>query len=224
MEYWDSKNRNAQGVLMRGKELVWRTLFDRAHAGHRRWPSLEELSYYAGVPKTTTHRVIQRLSEIGAVTPLLGGGFSVTSPDKVLTLMCAARDLAADTILITTVSEVDRFLAHYKNPYALGGPDAAVAHLPRRENTVAHISKRLLYLPHDVAMSLDAVPGGDVSVLTLDERASVEWVTGFSSLGQTYADLFAMPGWQASEFRYALRDTYFSGRDWEEEGTDVSLD
>jgi len=201
---------------MRGKELVWRTLFDRAHSGQRRWPSLEELSYYAGVPKTTTHRVVHRLSEIGAVAALLGGGFSVTSPDKILTLMCAARDLDADTIRVTTVSAVDRFLSRHKGPYALGGPDAAVAHLPRKENTVAHFSRRLLYLPPETATSLDSVAGGDVTVLHLDERASVEWVDGFSSLGQTYADLFAMPGWQASEFRYALRDAHFAGRDWEE--------
>lgn len=209
---------------MRGKELVWRTLFDRAHAGQRRWPNLDELSYYADVPKTTTHRVVQRLAEIGAVTPLLGGGFAVTSPDKVLTLMCAARDLKADTLLITTVDHVDRLLEHYTGPYALGGPDAAVAHMPRRENTVAHISERLLYLPLDGAQLLGSAPDGDVTVLALDQRASIDWHDSFSSLGQTYADLFAMPGWQASEFRYALRDQYFIGRDWEEETGLAPLD
>lgn len=49
-------------------------------------------------------------------------------------------------------------------------------------------------------------------ILKLDSRASLDW-DGYSSFTQTYTDLFATPGWQASEFRLALRDMFLSGRD-----------
>lgn len=51
----------------------------------------------------------------------------------------------------------------------------------------------------------------------MDERAAKTW-TGYSSVAQTYADLFATPGWQASEFRKALRDRFVRDREWEQAG------
>jgi hypothetical protein len=49
----------------------------------------------------------------------------------------------------------------------------------------------------------------------MDRRAEREWLSGYTSFAQTYVDLFATPGWQASEFRLALHDRFLRGRDWD---------
>ena len=73
-----------------------------------------------------------------------------------------------------------------------------------------------MYLPASV--NLTTLPAGkEVRVLSMDKRAAKTW-NGFSSLAQTYADLFATPGWQASEFRKALRDSFLRDREWDQEG------
>lgn len=54
---------------------------------------------------------------------------------------------------------------------------------------------------------------GNVTLLLADPRAARTWGT-HTSFAQTYTDLFATPGWQASEFRLALCDRFFSTADW----------
>lgn len=51
----------------------------------------------------------------------------------------------------------------------------------------------------------------------MDKRAMKTW-DGYSSVAQTYADLFATPGWQASEFRTALRERFVPAREWNQAG------
>jgi hypothetical protein len=46
------------------------------------------------------------------------------------------------------------------------------------------------------------------------ERALRSWPAGFTSKAQTYADLFAQPGRQSSEFRGALWRDWFAFDDW----------
>lgn len=62
----------------------------------------------------------------------------------------------------------------------------------------------------------------EVLLMPLDVVAQRQWRTGFTSWTQTYADLFASPGWQASEFRRAMNRERFATDDWAriEEGAD----
>ena len=46
--------------------------------------------------------------------------------------------------------------------------------------------------------------GEEVRVVRIDPRAQRNWTNGFTSLAQTYADLFASPGRSADELRRAL--------------------
>jgi len=95
---------------------------------------------------------------------------------------------------------------------AFGGTDAAV-HWLGGVNTVAGKGVRLIYADVDLAHGL--VQGDEVRVVSRDKVAARSWRDGFSSVAQTYADLFAMPGWQASEFRLALHSRLFGRADWE---------
>lgn len=62
---------------------------------------------------------------------------------------------------------------------------------------------------------LEGLPGGDGAlVLAADARSLRSWAEGYTSRAQTYADLFAQPGWQASEFRRALWREWFAVDDW----------
>lgn len=71
----------------------------------------------------------------------------------------------------------------------------------------------MVYVPFDTDLN-GLPPGDDARVITVDQRTLARWGDGFTSAAQTYADLFAQPGWQASEFRRALWREWFAIDDW----------
>lgn len=203
---------------MKGNELVWRTLVDGALRERRSWRNVGDLAFAAGTAPSTTYLALERLSEIGAVRRY-SSGFSTVSPEKVLTLLCAWRNVKRDTLATTTLASIGPFLNTDRNPYALGGTDAANALLGGKIPVLGG-SLHIVYLPKTTNLSA-LHPGNEVTVLSMDRRAQVDW-DGLSSVAQTIADLFAMPGWQATETRLALRDHYFSDRDWHQSGDDFA--
>jgi len=197
---------------VKGNELVWRAIADAALQDERRWKNYGDLAYKAGAPASTAQLACRKLIDIGAIRPLPRGGFSTVSPEKVLTVLCAWRNLQRDQIAWTTRAGAER-AASMDPSCAVGGAEAAIFHLGGK-NTVADISTRILYVSHPEPLA--PLPEGDeVLILRMDRRAALDW-DGYSSPAQTYADLFASPGWQASEFRYAMRDKLFAGRDWDQ--------
>lgn len=199
---------------MKGNELVWRALADRALEGQRTWRNVADLAYEAGVPSTTAYLALERLESNGTIDRYSRGGLAVVSIDKLLTMLCAWRNLERDTLAWTTLESIAPLLDGNAGPYALGGADAATAILNGR--AVADFSEHIVYLPASAKVT-DLPAGREVRVLSMDKRAAKTW-SGFSSLAQTYADLFATPGWQSSEFRNALRDSFVRDREWDQEG------
>lgn len=51
----------------------------------------------------------------------------------------------------------------------------------------------------------------------MNPLAARTWRSGYASIAQTYADLWASPGWQAAEFTRALKAKVFSEADWEQQ-------
>lgn len=195
---------------MKGNELVWRTLVDRAFDGVRSWKNVGDLAFESGVAESTAYLALDKLRSIGAVTAYPGGGLSVTSPEKTLTMLCSRRDLARDTVAMTSIAGVTE--AMERGRYAIGGPDAAKSHLG--DVHVSDYSDRIMYLTiPDATWALPA--GNEVRVLIMDARAEVEWSDGYASKAQTIADLFATPGWQASEYRVAMMERFVQPRDWD---------
>lgn len=143
------------------------------------------------------------------------------SPQKVLVLLSAYRNLVHDTMAVTTTEAINELLVSRPADVTLGGADAAIHWLGGR-NTVATVSTRLVYvdevLPAESGMTL--APGDEVRVVVRDAVARRTWSSGFTSLAQTYADLFAMPGWQAAEFRAALDRRLFAEPDWDQKARD----
>lgn len=199
---------------MKGNELVWRTLADRALEGQRTWQNVADLAYEAGVPSTTAYLALERLESNGTVDRYSRGGLAVVSIDKMLTMLCAWRNLERDTLAWTTREGIGPVLDSKVGPYALGGADAANAILNGR--AVADFREHIVYVPTSVNLT-DLPAGKEVRVLSMDKRAERTW-NGYSSLAQTYADLFATPGWQASEFRAALRHSFVREREWDQDG------
>lgn len=137
------------------------------------------------------------------------------SPEKVLIMLSAYRNLKQDTIASTTLSAGQMLAETAPSAVTFGGTDAAV-HWLGGTNTVADKGMRLLYVDPDASVS--ALPAGsEVQLVTRDDAAARSWRSGYSSVAQTYADLFALPGWQASEFRAALHERLFTGADWDQE-------
>jgi hypothetical protein len=192
-------------------DAVWRTLADAALAGQREWSSAADLAWKAGVGEKLAYKALTKPTEIGAVTrhrpPV--GGFSTTDPERVLTLLAANRTLRGAR---HTTLDAAQQLATTLADYAIGGTRAAVHHLGGR-NTVADHAAAILYTPSDTDTS--ALPEGEGAlVFTVDEATLRGWDDGYTSPAQTYADLFAQSGWQASEFRRQLWRTWFGTDDW----------
>ena len=198
---------------MKTNELVWRTLADAALAGRREWPDLGALAAAVDAPVSSTHQALGRLVDIGAVQTRRRGGIVVVSPDRVLLTFAANRNLIRDTIAMTSLHAAQSLTNEHPSAVAFGGTDAAV-HWLGGVNTIADKGVRLIYADTDVAQGL--AEGDEVRVVSRDRVAARAWRDGFSSVAQTYADLFAMPGWQASEFRVALHSWLFERADWDQ--------
>lgn len=194
---------------MRATDAVWRTLADAALSGRREWKNTGDLAWEAGTGEKLAYKAMLRPAEIGAVTRHPGGGFSVTDPERVVMLLAAARSLG--DARRTTFAAVQSLLAGAPE-YAIGGTRAAAHHLGGR-NVIADHGPAIAYVA--AGLSLVALPpGGEALVFEADRHALAAWRDGFTSPAQTYADLFAQPGWQASEFRRALWRAWFSVDDW----------
>lgn len=198
---------------MKTNEIVWRTLAEGALAGRREWPDLSALAAAVDAPVSSTHQALGRLVEIGAVQTRRRGGVIVVSPEKVVLTMAVNRNLIRDTVAMTTLSAAQSLTNEHPSAIAFGGTDAAL-HWLGGVNTIADKGTRLIYADAGVTQGL--ANGEEVRVVSRDRVAARVWREGYSSVAQTYADLFAMPGWQASEFRAALHSRLFERADWEQ--------
>lgn len=167
----------------------------------------------AGVGEKLAYKASTRLTTIDAVTRHAGGGFSVTDPERALAIAAARHSLADGRSATPAAAQglVDRVGAH-----AVRGTRAAVHHLGG-SNSIADHGPGIVYIPDDV--ELDVLTRGltrchDVLVITTDVRSPRTWPDGHASKAQTSTDLFAQPGWQASELRRALWKAWFSVDDW----------
>lgn len=141
-------------------------------------------------------------------------GYAVVSPEKLLDALAANRNLQADTMVSTTLEAAQEFLQDDAFTYALSGANAAV-HQLGGINTVASLGRRIIYT--NQSLHQGDFPGGDEAIiLKMDTIAMKTWLSGYASPAQTYADLWASPGWQAAEFFRALRAKYFAEADWEQ--------
>jgi DNA-binding transcriptional regulator YhcF (GntR family) len=199
---------------MKNVEIVWRTLADAALDGQRNWNSIGGIADAASVAPSTTHQALGRLVDIGAVRANPRRGYTVVSQEKLLEAFAAHRNLRADTMVSTTLLAAQAFLDGPEVDYALSGSSAAVHYLGGR-NTVADLGRRIVYTSR--ALTQDNFPSGDeVIILTQDPVAARSWRSGYASPAQTYADLWASPGWQAAEFIRALKAKFFTDADWEQ--------
>lgn len=196
---------------MKHTDAVWRTLVDNALAGRREWSSAAELAWEAGVGQQLAYKALTKPSEIGAVTRHRppAGGFSVTDPERVLMLFSASRTLREARM---TTLEAAQQLTEDLAEYGIGGTRAAVHHLGG-QNTIADHAPAIVYAP--TGTDVAGLPEGKGAlVVSIDSATLRGWSDGYASPAQTYADLFAQAGWQASEFRRALWRMWFSTDDW----------
>lgn len=196
---------------MKQTDAVWRTLVDNALADRREWTSAAELAWRAGVGEKLTYKALVKPIEIGAVIRHRppAGGFSVTDPERVLALFAASRTLRDAR---RTTLEAAQRLTDSIAEYAISGTRAAVHHLGGR-NTIADHAPAIIYTPLETELS-ELPDGSGALVFTIEAATLREWEAGYASPAQTYADLFAQAGWQASEFRRALWRRWFSTDDW----------
>jgi hypothetical protein len=198
---------------MKNVEIVWRTLADAALEGQRDWASIGDIADAASVAPSTTHQALGRLVDIGAIRANPRRGYTVVSPEKLLEAFAAHRNLRADIMVSTTLNAAQELLDNTKVDYALSGSTAAVHYIGGR-NTIADLGRRIVYTPHRLSQN-DFPVADEVIILTEDPLAARTWRSGYASLTQTYADLWASPGWQAAEFTRSLKAKLFTDADGE---------
>lgn len=197
---------------MKKNEIVWRTLADAAIRGQRHWSGLNELVSRSEVTKPTVYQALSRLFDLGVVRQERRG-FTVTQVAKLLDLIAAHRNLSRDVLARTTLQTAQALIERHPGKFVLGGPTAAIHHLGGR-NTVATPGTRIIYTKaNDLG---DLPPGEDVVIVRIDQTAMDQWRDGFASPTQTYADLWNLPGWQASEFATALRRELVPDQEWDQ--------
>lgn len=206
--------KNARLAGMKNNEVVWRTLADAALTGQREWNTVSEIADAASVAPSTTYQALGRLIDIGAIRVNATRGYAVVSPEKLLDALAAHRNLRADTMVSTTLDAAQAFLQDEAITYALSGANAAVQQLGGN-NTVATLGRRIIYTNRPLEQG-DFPDGDEAIILRMDPTAEKTWSSGYASPAQTYADLWASPGWQAAEFFRALRTKYFTEADWEQ--------
>lgn len=199
---------------MKNVEIVWRTIADAALDGKREWNSIGDIADASSVAPSTTHQSLGRLLDIGAVRANARRGYAVVSPEKLLEALAAQRNLKADTMVSTTLPAAQALLDDPEVDYAVSGSSAAVHYLGGR-NTVADLGRRIVYTTRALTQA-DFPEGDDVIILTEDPVAARSWRSGYASLAQTYADLWASPGWQSAEFLRALKARLLADADWEQ--------
>jgi DNA-binding transcriptional regulator YhcF (GntR family) len=199
---------------MKNVEIVWRTLADAALDGQREWNSIGEIAETASIAPSTTYQALGRLVDIGAVRPNARRGYTVVSPEKLLEAFAANRNLRADTIVSTTLPAAQELLDDDEVDYAISGSSAAVHYLGGR-NTISDLGRRIVYITRPLSQA-DFPEGDEVIIVAKDPLAARTWKSGYASLAQTFADLWASPGWQAAEFTRALKAKLFSDADWEQ--------
>ena len=199
---------------MKNVEIVWRTLADAALDGQRQWNSIGDIADATSIAPSTSYQALGRLVDIGAVRPNSRRGYTVVSPEKLLEAFAAHRNLRADTMVSTTLPAAQELLDDDKVDYALSGSSAAVHYLGGR-NTISDLGRRIVYTTRPLSQA-DFPEGDEVIILAKDPLAARTWKSGYASLAQTYADLWASPGWQAAEFTRALKAKLFSDADWDQ--------
>lgn len=186
-------------------EQVWRHLIVSAGQGKRRWPSLAALAAELGMGVSTVHGALARPTEIGAVFSAPHGGLSIDDPGRLLLCWAGRRNLAKDITgrfrVASSAYETEAALGNDPRPLILGGFGAVIAALG--VNTIADYSTVLVYGEPSV---LIPDPHGRTEVIVLKADPLLHRYGRTTPLCQAWADLFCLPGWQASRFTHYLLD------------------
>jgi len=162
-----------------------------------------------GLGASTVAAALEEPRQIGAVTAARGTPVTVLDPWKLLVLWAARRDFAADVrgervvgALATTVETSAR-----PGRAILGGCGAVVARLGR--NTIADYTTVVFYGEPDLPRLPDENTATRILVVEPDPLLALYGQT--TTIGQSWVDLFRLPGWQAAEFTAALLPLVSSG-------------
>lgn len=193
--------------MLTKQERVWRHLLASGEQGRWRWPGLAALGSELGIATSTIHRALAYPTEIGAVTVEPSGGFTVSDAGRLLLYWAAHRNLRKDITrkfrTALPVLEVTRIISEAAGsesasrpaPPVLGGFSALVTAMGK--NTIADYTTVMVYgepegIPEDRA--------GDTEVIVLQPDPLLGNYGRFTTLAQSWADLFNLPGWQSSRF------------------------
>lgn len=195
-------------------QVVWRHLLAGSGAGRRRWPSVTALARELAMPIASAHRCLGHPIEIGAVSVHAAGGLQVLDPPRLLMLFAAHRRLYRDVYWRGWVQApaVEVEAAATSASVVLGGFGAAIAHLGG-VNRIADYDTVLFYGDPELTPLPEASEGTGTQLLIAEPDTGLGRYGRVTPFAQAYADLFAMPGWQAARFVDSLDPRQVAQRD-----------
>lgn len=182
-------------------QVLWRHLLIASRAGQRRWPSVTALARELEMPIASAHRCLGHPVEIGAVSVHAAGGLQVLDPPRLLMLLAAHRHLCRDVYRQRWIRlpAVDVEAAVRSPSAVLGAFGAVIAHLGG-VNRIADYDTVLFYGEPELPPLPEGPEGSGTQVLIAEPDARLARYGRVTPFAHAYADLFAMPGWQASRF------------------------
>jgi hypothetical protein len=189
---------------MKEYDRVLRYLADRAlHPAGRTWDSVDAVTAAVNAPRATVGRVMQHLESIGAADRLPGSGaFEICAPERVVDLYKARWNRSQHFLGYAPEAAVTKLVSNHKAVW--GGCRAGTYHL--NGIPAAGFSELTAYLSSADDTTLNDEPFANCVTVYWWGPETIPG-TGYASLTQTVAELFATPGWQADEF---YRSLYFT--------------
>jgi hypothetical protein len=185
--------------------VVWRHLLAEPREGRRRWPSLGALAGELELGISTAHKALARPVEIGAVRVSRLGGVEVLDPYRLLMLLAAGRRVQRDvvarrTLAVLPVAWLER--AAREAGLMVGGMGGLIAHLG--SNPITSYRTVVVY-GNDERFGYELAPaerdGRSVELLILQpDRWLARYGADSVPFAHAYADVFALPGWDAARF------------------------
>lgn len=189
---------------MKKKEIIWREILYQVLEKKNFKFTQKDLAQKLKVSLSTVFNALKVPRKIGAVE-VKGRFFRVTNPEKFLYLWGTVRNLKADIIYKTHVSQSVR-KAESLMPYGIIY-GAYTAYRLRFKEVPADYDKLYIYASSLTEIKKRFPPKRGVSnLIVLKKDSFLRKYGSFTPLAQTFVDLYNLPEWYAADFYKALKE------------------
>lgn len=189
---------------MKKIEIIWRELLYQAQALSNRHFTQKDLAAKFNFSTSTVFQALKHLREMGAVR-VTGRNFILEDPEKLLYHWASVRKLSSDILFKGHVDFPVLEIEGLAPPAAIFGGYSAARRI--LSEPPADYDKVYLYLANlqEVQARYQIKPGGRPNLFILKADPFLSDYGGFTTISQTFVDIWNFEDWYSKEFIMALR-------------------